>query len=822
MRVAVVFPPSLCLPNQLYFSLPVLAGALKRGGHEAQISDLNLMAADRFLTEPVTQRVFGQACEQVLGLFQRGAILEADALRDTFDGLEPELMRGPGSKALLRDPERAYDQRAFREAFWNVVDCLGFFHQLDPVFTPYRPQFGRDMVAYQTADPWTPLQDLYEEHLLDAVLDREPELLALSVAFPEQSAEAVRFARRVRARAPDLHIAMGGPLITKHAAKWLEDDWIFAFADSLCVGDGEATIVQLADALEGRGGLDGVRNLVWRDERGVVRRNDETPQLVRFDEIPVPDFDSADMALSFLPEPIWPLMVSRGCYWGRCTFCQIGWRENFRQAAEDKIRQDVVDLKRRYGARYVQLQDSSIPPAAAKILARVIKEEGLDITWVSGMKFEACHLDRDYVQGLADGGCRSLLMGFETANQRLLDLMDKGVSIADVPAMLTNLRDAGISAEMLWFTGFPTETRGEALHTMRFLEQQRGRYGLSAFVAEYQLHPDTMVHDRPADFGVTITSELNGSCTYETASGMQLADLGFIERRMAETNNRTLVCNGSHVIHASQGVPYRGLARELVVPADVVAFCDGTRAANEPEPKLPAPATNVGSPGSFGSHGETSAAHHPTVKLTPPPEEIPARAAPGLPRAPFLDDDFGFRSALEARWREVLAEWQALQLEDVRAWPEQGAADGKWGIFGLNLAGHPVPVNRNRCPVTAELLDDIPGLYTAGFSVLGPRSRLPLHFGEAEHVFRCHLPLVIPPGCGIRVAGVEHIWTPGRTVAFEDVLLHRAWNDSDEHKVLLLIDVLKPRALSPKDYDFDLWHHRERVAYSDRFPDWAR
>jgi hypothetical protein len=799
MRVAIVFPPSLCLPNQLYFSLPVLAGALKQAGHQPQITDLNLMAADRFLDEDRTQRIFRQACEQVISLFKNGLKDQANALTNSLDLMESTLLQGPRSKGVLRDPDRFYDQTQFRESFWNVVDCLGFFYQLDPVYTPYRDTFVRDMVSYQTVDPWTPLQDLYEDDLLDAVLGRDPEMLALSVAFPEQSAEALRFARRVRARAPHIHIALGGPLITSHQQKWLVDDWVFDYVDTVCVGDGEHTIAQLADALEGRGGLEDVQNLIWRDGRGKVHRNDEQPQLVRFDEIPLPDFDSADMSLSLLPEPIWPLMLSRGCYWGRCTFCQIGWRENYRQAAEDKIRTDIVDLVKRYGARYVQLQDSSIPPAAARALSQAIQDEGLDVTWVSGMKFESCHLDKSYCQHLADGGCRSLLMGFETANQRLLDLMDKGVRIDDVPTMLRNLRESGISSEMLWFTGFPSETRAESLHTMRFLEEHKHSYGLSAFVAEYQLHPDTIIYDRPADFDVTILAEENGSCHYTTTSGMQQDELEFLERAMAGSNNRTLVCNGSHLPHvAEKGIPYVGLARELLVPEEVREFCERRGAFAE---------------------DRTQEAARPTVKLTPPPEEVAPRDAAPSPRTCFLDDDFGFRSQLEAHWRDVLEECRLVPEELLRPWPQEGAVTGQWGIFGLHLAGRPVTVNRERCPRTAALLDGIPGIYTAGFSILGPHTMLPLHYGEAEHVLRCHLALEVPPRCGLRVGGEERRWEPGRTLVFEDTMLHRAWNGSDQRKVVLLIDFLKPE--TPAGLDLDLWHGRELAYFQKLFPDWV-
>jgi anaerobic magnesium-protoporphyrin IX monomethyl ester cyclase len=576
MRVSVVFPPSICLPNQMYFSLPILAGALVRAGHEPRICELNLAAADMLLTPERTDRYLTLARRRA---GSRAESTDSAALGAMLDAMEPKLRRGPDAKAALRDSVRFFEKAAFRDSFWNVVDCLGFYYQLNPIISPHRDAFADDMIEHQRADAWTPLEDLYQEGLLDEVLSGSPGLIGISLAFPEQAAEALRLARRIRDRRSGAHVCIGGPLVTQHAAKWLADGFLLDYCDSVCVGDGETTIVELADALEGSGGLDAVTNLVWRDTHGVVQRNTPEPHLESMDELPVPDFDSFDMRRFFTPRPIYPLMTSRGCYWGRCTFCSIGWRENFRQAGPAKIKADVTDLARRYGARYVQLQDSSIPPRGALHLARAIREEGLETYWVSGMKFERVLLDPAYARELAAGGCRSLLLGFESANQQVLDRMDKGYDLEDTPAMLENLRSAGISAELLWFIGFPRETRGEALRTIRWLYERKHLFGLAAFVSEYLLHPDTIVFDRPKEFGVTIKSVINDQCDYEVDAGMGLEDLRFIKRALGSTNNRTLVCNSSHLPHLVEGgLDLRGLERQLVVPPEVVAYCEaGTR-----------------------------------------------------------------------------------------------------------------------------------------------------------------------------------------------------------------------------------------------------
>jgi Radical SAM superfamily/B12 binding domain len=550
MRTTIVFPPSLCLPNQIYYSLPLLSGALRRAGHEVRALDLNVLAAELLLREESVERYLGVARQLAERERSAGRPSAARKIQDELMRQEARMRQGPEAKAVLRDARRCFEGGAFREAFWTVVDDLAFLYQLDPVISPHRPSFAEDMNARLHEDPWSPSRDLWEEGFARSLQGAPAELFAISLAFPEQAFETLRLAREIKRHHPGAHVALGGPLVTGYPEAWLSDGWIFDHVDSVCIGDGESTIVELGDALEGRRGLDAVTNLRWRDRDGAVRGGEGGISLSAMDEIPPPDFESADMGLYLTPgRPIYPIMASRGCYWGRCTFCSIGWRENYRQASATKLAEDVAAIAARPDARYIQVQDSSLPPNAARNLARAIRDQERELYWSAGFKFEKVLLNADYCRDLAEGGCRSLLMGFESSDQAILERMDKGYDIKDLPAMLDNLRGAGISAELLWFIGFPGETKAQSLATARYLHDHRDRFGLTAFVGNYLLHPDSMIFERPADFGVTVTGLDNDRCTYEVDEGMSPADTEYLKGLLATNNNRTLVCNGSQLPH---------------------------------------------------------------------------------------------------------------------------------------------------------------------------------------------------------------------------------------------------------------------------------
>lgn len=533
MRTVVVFPPSLCLPNQVYLSLPTLAAALRRAGHPARAIDLNLEACHLFLTDARVARYLEVAR-------RAGADLSE---------VEPRLRRAPAAFAVLRDPKLYWDAPRFRDAFWDVGDALTFFYQLDPVLSPFRPAFVEEMAANLKADSWTPIHDLYDEALVAAVLHDEPGLVALSMAFPEQAVETLRLARRIKRARPDVHVALGGPLLNARMDRWLADGWPLDHVDSLCVGDGCAAIVELADALDGRRGLESVRNLVWRDGRGELRRNTPQPFLESLEEVPPPDFDAIDLRRFLVPAPIFPLMTARGCYWGRCTFCSQGWRDNYRSASDETIAVLAHELATRWKARYVQVHDSTLPPHNARVLADCVRAEGVELFWSGGFKFAAHLKDPGYARALHAGGCRSAQMGVESANQDVLDRMDKGFELADVPPILRNFHDAGISTELLWFIGFPGETRDHVLRTVRFLKEHEHLFGLAAFVGDWRLHPDTIVFERPADFGVRITGAHGDAAEYELESGLTPEETRELKQLFAPTNNRTLLCTGAYFPH---------------------------------------------------------------------------------------------------------------------------------------------------------------------------------------------------------------------------------------------------------------------------------
>jgi len=158
-----------------------------------------------------------------------------------------------------------------------------------------------------------------------------------------------------------------------------------------------------------------------------------------------------------------------------------------------------------------------------------------------------------------------------------------------------------------------------------------------------------------------------------------------------------------------------------------------------------------------------------------------------------------FIPRLVDNWRAIRHELDSAEESSFRPWRERHIYDREWSVL-LLFDGYqrcsPVRVEENSIafPATTSILDKIPGLLSAGFSRLGPNTRIKPHRGYDHNVLRVHLGLRVPEHCGIRVRGQTRRWNEGKCLVFDDTFIHEAWNLASVPRTVLLIDIaLKSR-----------------------------
>lgn len=159
----------------------------------------------------------------------------------------------------------------------------------------------------------------------------------------------------------------------------------------------------------------------------------------------------------------------------------------------------------------------------------------------------------------------------------------------------------------------------------------------------------------------------------------------------------------------------------------------------------------------------------------------------------FLDpEQFPFLDGVRRRWREIRDEYLALPQDAFEPWVQREMYGQGWSVYGLVAFGTRIEAALADCPRTAQALAGVRNLTTAGFSQMAPGTHIAPHEGWVTTVYRAHLGLVVPPDCGIRVAGQTRRWGEGDLLVFDDTVEHEAWNRSGSTRTVLLFDFVRP------------------------------
>jgi radical SAM superfamily enzyme YgiQ (UPF0313 family) len=406
----------------------------------------------------------------------------------------------------------------------DVADLIR--DRLDPRFELSR--YGERLAA--SAPTFDPLHDALEGKptLVDTMLDEitrelmtrhRPDLVGLSVPFPGNVYGAFRIAREIRAVAPAVRIALGGGFVNTEL-RGLSDARVFDYVDYVTIDDGERPLLALIEHLiDSRRPL--LRTLVRRG-RHVVEETDPTLHDVPMRDAGTPTYQGLpiDRYLSLVEmlnpmHRLWSsgrwnkLTIARGCYWKKCTFCDVtlDYIARYDLASADLLVDRMEALIAETGQTGFHFVDEAAPPAGLRALAERLIARKVVCTWWGNIRFEKTFTPR-LAQLLARSGCVALSGGLEVASDRLLAKMKKGVTVAQVARVTRALTDAGIMVHAYLMYGFPTETTQETVDALERVRQLFAAGCLqSAFWHRFAATAHSPIGQRPDLFGIKLARE---------------------------------------------------------------------------------------------------------------------------------------------------------------------------------------------------------------------------------------------------------------------------------------------------------------------------
>ncbi len=334
-----------------------------------------------------------------------------------------------------------------------------------------------------------------------AIEAEQPDVIGISIVLQQQMFSTMTFCALIKQHFPNIHVTIGGNTVTR-LRDVLPQSPLFQYFDSAVVYEGETAFVQLVSAVGAKRSLSDVPNTIYKDETGV--HTSETSFAEDMHALPPPDFDGLPLEKYFVPTKILPYLATRGCYWGRCAFCDHGegYTAGYRSKKIQDIPGEIQHLRDKYGAKHFHFTDESYPPALFRKLARGLIDTRMDITWTTHMRFEKSLLEDQVWQDAKDSGCRYLHFGYESGNERVLKLMDKATTTEIMTKHLKYTAEAGIWNHCMGFFGFPGEAKEEAWSSVEFLEQNKD-YVPSLGFGTFDRGRHNPVAKHPEKWGVT-------------------------------------------------------------------------------------------------------------------------------------------------------------------------------------------------------------------------------------------------------------------------------------------------------------------------------
>ena len=410
-----------------------------------------------------------------------------------------------------------------------IVECV----DANFGFSRYAERLGRSANSFD--ELYTALQEeptYIDEVLLSILKERietiQPELFLISVPFPGNLYSAFRSAQWVKKHHPNIKIAMGGGFPNTELRS-LSDARVFEFFDYITLDDGELPIQLIIDnehtsdsELAKQLTIEKEFKRTFLLENGkVVYKNNSLKPDYKQSQVGTPDYSDLflDKYISVIEivnpmHRMWSdgrwnkLTMAHGCYWGKCTFCDISldYIKIYEPIAANILCDRMEEMIAQTGQNGFHFVDEAAPPALMKALALEILRRKLSVTWWTNIRFEKS-FTRDLCLLLKSSGCIAVSGGLEVASDRLLELIDKGVTVEQVAKVTRNFTEAGIMVHAYLMYGYPTQTVHETVDSLEMV-RQLFEVGVlqSGFWHQFAMTAHSPVGMYPEKFGVVPTS----------------------------------------------------------------------------------------------------------------------------------------------------------------------------------------------------------------------------------------------------------------------------------------------------------------------------
>jgi hypothetical protein len=356
-------------------------------------------------------------------------------------------------------------------------------------FSRYAESLGRSANSFDELYnalqlPYTYLDEILIKIFADRIDQVQPKLVCISVPFPGNLYTSLRCGKWIKKNRPHIKVAMGGGFANTELRS-LSDVRVFEFYDFITLDDGEAPLEILIEHIDGKKQLSKLKRCFTLLNNTVTYINNTSCTDYKQGQVGTPDYEGLllDQYISVIEianpmHSLWSdgrwnkLTMAHGCYWAKCTFCDISldYIKNYEPISASLLVDRMEELIAKTGQNGFHFVDEAAPPSMMKAVSIEIIKRKLVVSWWANIRFDKS-FTQDLCYLLKASGCIAVSGGLEVASDRLLDLIQKGITVAQVAKVSKHFSEAGIMVHAYLMYGFPTQTVQETIDSLEMVRQ---------------------------------------------------------------------------------------------------------------------------------------------------------------------------------------------------------------------------------------------------------------------------------------------------------------------------------------------------------------
>lgn len=356
-------------------------------------------------------------------------------------------------------------------------------------FSRYAERLGRSATSFDEMDealklPETQISEILINVLETKIQQYKPEVVCLSIPFPGNLFGGFKCGQYIKKQHPNIQVVLGGGFANTELRS-LSESRVFDYVDFVSLDDGEAPLLSLMEYLEGDRPIDHLKRIFSRVDGKVIYHNGAKERDVPQRDVGTPDYSDLPLhhylSVIEIVNPmhrLWSdgrwnkLTLAHGCYWGKCSFCDISldYIRRYEPITAEILCDRIQEIIEQTGQNGFHFVDEAAPPALLRDLALEIIRRKITVVWWTNIRFEK-NFTADLCRLLKASGCIAVSGGLEVASDRLLERMKKGVTVAQVARVADAFTQAGIMVHAYLMYGFPTQTAQETIDSLEMVRQ---------------------------------------------------------------------------------------------------------------------------------------------------------------------------------------------------------------------------------------------------------------------------------------------------------------------------------------------------------------